>query len=55
MLCEHIDFVCLHIFLFIIRFIAKCGVRVDDLGKPDFITKIGITVETSGKLVSSYV
>jgi competence ComEA-like helix-hairpin-helix protein len=31
-----------------LRFVAKCGVRLEDLGKPDFITKIGTTVQTSG-------
>ncbi|GFG40507.1 hypothetical protein Cfor_06519 [Coptotermes formosanus] len=31
-----------------LRFIAKCGVWLKDLGKPDFIRKIGITVQTSG-------
>ena len=55
MVCETIDFVYLHMCLSIIRFVAKCGVRLEDLGKPDFITKIGNTVQTSGKLGSSHV
>jgi len=54
MVCETIDFVYLHMCLSIIRFVAKCGVSLEDLGKPDFITKIGNTVQTSGKLVSSH-
>jgi len=54
-LCQTIDFVFLRMCLSILRFVAKCGVRLEDLGKPDFITKIGNTVQTSGKLVSSHV
>jgi hypothetical protein len=42
----------LHIFLFFIRFIAKCGANVEDLGKPDFVSKISNIVATTGKLVS---
>ncbi|PNF21294.1 hypothetical protein B7P43_G02121 [Cryptotermes secundus] len=31
-----------------LRFIAKCGAKVEDLGKPDFVSKISITVTTAG-------
>jgi hypothetical protein len=41
----------LFISLFVIRFIAKCGAEVEDLGKPDFISKVCTTVTTAGKLV----
>lgn len=48
--CGHIRFTATS--FLVIRFIAKCGAKVEDLGKPDFVSKISIAVTTAGKLVS---
>jgi hypothetical protein len=48
--CGHIQFMATY--FLVIRFIAKCGAKVEDLGKPDFVSKISITVTAAGKLVS---